>query len=77
MGFGRKTNPRDKQGNIMKCHGCRSEYHLMKRCPQAQKRKGDSKGGGKEHFVDTPANDDQHQAYQLKALLVLFYTHRA
>ena len=62
FGFGRKTNPRDKQGNIMKCHGCGSEHHLIKRCPQAQSGKGQPKGDGKGNFQSSP-NYPQEQTY--------------
>ena len=37
-GHGRKGNPRDREGNVMKCHNCGSEDHL---------RAGCTKGGGK------------------------------
>jgi len=30
--LGRKTNPRDRQGNIMKCHNCQSDQHLSREC---------------------------------------------
>ena len=42
-GFGRKTNPRDKQGNIMTCHRCGSTEHLIRDCPMP---KGSGKGFG-------------------------------
>ena len=38
-GFGRRKNPKDRQGNIMKCRICNSEEHFAAKCP--------SKGGGK------------------------------
>ena len=41
-GFGRKGNPKDRNGNTMKCHECNSEDHLVSRCPN----KGAGKGGG-------------------------------
>ena len=31
------TNPRGSDGNVMKCHECNSEDHLIASCP---KRKG-------------------------------------
>ena len=40
-GFGRKGNPRDRNGEIMKCRICQSTEHLMARCP----KKGEGKGG--------------------------------
>ena len=40
-GFGRRKNPRDRNGSLMKCHNCGSEEHLVARCPQ----KGSGKGG--------------------------------
>ena len=40
-GFGRRKNPRDRNGNLMKCHNCGSEDRLVARCPQ----KGRGKGG--------------------------------
>lgn len=33
-GFGRKFNPKGRDGNILKCSICSSIYHLRKRCPQ-------------------------------------------
>ena len=36
-GFGRKKNPKDRNGNILKCHGCGSEDHLVNSCPQKGK----------------------------------------
>ena len=30
---GRKTNPRGRDGEIMKCYGCRSIHHLGRGCP--------------------------------------------
>ena len=41
-GHGRRQNPKDRDGNIMKCRICDSEEHLMARCPQ---NKGKGKGG--------------------------------
>jgi len=40
--FGRKGNPKDKHGNVMKCHGCDSTEHLINKCPNPR-----PKGGGK------------------------------
>ena len=42
-GFGRKQNPRDKSGNIMRCRICNSEEHFAAQCPQAGSAKGSSK----------------------------------
>ena len=39
-GFGRKKNPRDRNGDIMKCSICGSDEHFRANCPQG-------KGGGK------------------------------
>ena len=39
-GFRRRKNARNKQGEIMKCHGCGSEEHLINRCPHATKGEG-------------------------------------
>ena len=48
-GFGRRGNPRDRNGEIMKCHNCGSEEHLAARCPQ----KGGGKGSkGKDRSID-------------------------
>ncbi len=48
-GFGRRGNPRDRNGEIMKCHNCGSEEHLAARCPQ----KGVGKGSkGKDRGID-------------------------
>ncbi|MCP4853128.1 MAG: hypothetical protein GY903_01375, partial [Fuerstiella sp.] len=44
-GFGRKKNPRDKDGRIMKCSICDADDHFRARCPQT-KGKGKSKGSG-------------------------------
>ena len=38
LGFGRKTNPKGKDGNIMKCHECDSEDHLVAQCPRRNNR---------------------------------------
>ena len=43
-GHGRHQNPKDRDGNIMKCRICDSEEHLMARCPQ---NKGKGKGGSR------------------------------
>ena len=32
-GFGRRGNPKDKNGNVMKCHKCGSTEHLQRNCP--------------------------------------------
>ena len=33
LGFGRKRNPKGKDGNVLKCHECDSEEHLVAQCP--------------------------------------------
>ena len=43
-GFGRKKNPRDKSGAIMKCHNCGSEEHLAARCRAPRRPKAPGKG---------------------------------
>ncbi len=48
-GFGRRGNPRDRNGEVMKCHNCGSEEHLAARCSQ----KGCGKGSkGKDRGID-------------------------
>ena len=32
-GFGRRGNPKDKNGNVMKCHKCGSTEHLQRIAP--------------------------------------------
>ena len=58
-GFGRKTNPRDKHGNIMACHRCGSTEHLIKNCPHP---KGGGKGFG-QHLA-TPLFHSTEQSVQ-------------
>ena len=41
-GHGRRKNPKDRQGNIMRCRICNSDEHFAARCP----RKGSGKGHG-------------------------------
>ncbi len=41
-GHGRRKNPKDRQGNIMRCRICNSDEHFAARCPQG---KGKGKGG--------------------------------
>ena len=36
-GFGRRKNPKDKQGNIMLCRLCKSDEHFAARCPMRSK----------------------------------------
>ena len=31
-GFGCRGNPRDRNGEVMKCHNCGNEEHLAARC---------------------------------------------
>ena len=33
-GKGGRTNPKGKDGQTMKCHGCGSEFHLKRECPR-------------------------------------------
>jgi hypothetical protein len=33
-GFGRKMNPKGRDGEVLKCSICSSQYHLRARCPQ-------------------------------------------
>ena len=33
-------NPKDRMGNVMKCHICNSDQHLARECPQRGKGKG-------------------------------------
>ena len=35
-GFGRKGNPKGRDGRPLKCHICGSEEHLQAKCPQGQ-----------------------------------------
>ena len=44
QGATRRTNPRDRDGNVMKCSICSSESHLRKHCPRRQT--GGSSGSG-------------------------------
>ena len=44
-GFGRRGNPRGKDGKPLKCHNCGSEDHFQKDCP---------KGTGKGHMLTLP-----------------------
>ena len=39
-GFGRKKNPKDRNGQLMTCHNCGSDEHLVARCPQKGQGKG-------------------------------------
>ena len=41
-GFGRKGNPKDRNGEVMKCRICQSTEHLMARCPKKGEGKGSS-----------------------------------
>eukprot|EP00434_Breviolum_minutum_P026800 symbB.v1.2.023686.t2/scaffold2188.1/size86315/1 len=51
-GFGRK-NPKDKNGQIMKCNKCGSDEHLWRRCPQNQQSGSD---GARPSFPVNPGN---------------------
>ena len=46
-GFGRKGNPKDREGNTMKCRLCNSEDHFAARCPKGGGKGSSSKGQGK------------------------------
>ena len=62
-GFGRRKNPKDRNGEIMKCHECNSEDHLVSQCPL----KGKGKGGGSPSMVNfwsTGASADQGSGSQ-------------
>ncbi len=39
-GFGRRGNPKDRDGNVMRCSICNSEEHFAARCPQKDSDKG-------------------------------------
>ena len=64
-GFGRRGNPRDRNGDIMKCHNCSSEEHLAARCPQ----KGSGKAPGekaKTEALTSPALPSREKAFTPK-----------
>ena len=46
------TNPKGSDGNVMKCHECGSENHLIASCPKKKGGKGKGKGG-KRFYGDT------------------------
>ena len=46
-GFGRKGNPKDREGVTMKCRVCNSEEHFAARCPKGSGKGPSSKGQGK------------------------------
>ena len=48
-GFGRRKNPKDRAGNVMKCRVCDSDEHFAAKCPQG---KGSGKGAGKSGFLN-------------------------
>ena len=37
-GFGRRKNPKDRNGEIMRCHECNSDEHLVSICPHQGER---------------------------------------
>ena len=39
-GWGRKQNPKGRDGEILKCSICSSQYHLRARCPQNRSQRG-------------------------------------
>ena len=45
-GFGRKRNPRGRDGSTMKCHACGSEERFIRDCPVKGKDKGPPSGSG-------------------------------
>ncbi len=53
-GHGRRKNPKDRQGNIMRCRICNSEDHFAARCPQG-KGKGKS-GSSSSGFQGPPSS---------------------
>ena len=36
--FDKRKNPRGRDGKVLQCHGCKSETHLFKKCPQNPNR---------------------------------------
>ncbi len=52
-GFGRK-NPKDKNGQIMRCNKCNSDEHLWRRCPQVQQ--ANAEGSRSSFPVVNPGN---------------------
>ena len=62
-GFGRRRNPKDKHGNVMKCRICNSEEHFAAKCPN----KGSGKGAGPpsgffQHAPSAPSGSGSHWA---------------
>ena len=60
--FGRRKNPKNKGGVVMRCHGCNSDEHLIKDCPSKGKGGKDAGRGqfmpfvaGHDHESDAPA----------------------
>ena len=51
-GFGRRGNPKGRDGNPLACHGCGSTEHLIKNCPHKGKGKGN--GGGSPPTIGGP-----------------------
>ena len=43
-GFGRKINPKGRNGEVLKCSICDSMYHLRARCPQNPQRSAQGSG---------------------------------
>ena len=63
MGFGRKNNPKGRDGNVMKCHECDSEEHLVANCP-VRRNKGKGKGNSSVNLVaDYSHGQQQHQQH--------------
>jgi len=65
-GFGRRRNPKDKHGNVMKCRICNSEEHFAAKCPN----KGGGKGAGPSGFfqhASAPSGGGSHCAAPARA----------
>ena len=61
-GFGRRKNPKGRDGQIMRCHECQSDEHLVARCPLKGKGKG---GPSMVNFWSTGALADRGSESQL------------
>jgi len=47
----RSGNPTDASGQVMRCHECNSDEHLIRDCPRRSSGKGKSKGKGKRAYL--------------------------